>query len=99
MLLHPGPTSSKAECVLATGTCTREQHIYTYTHTQLDRSTQTDALGPHTNTDNTNGLVLLPSLAEEDLAKRLGGHHDCCLHCLTRKLQRQGKKTFHHSAR
>lgn len=70
-----------AKDVFSVDTCTEStciQHIYahihTHTHTQLAQRSHRDTEETHTNTDNnTNGFILLPSLAEQD-GGPLGSH-------------------------
>ena len=45
---------------------TYTQHTYTYKHGQTHRSARTETLRTRTNAKSTNGLVLFPSLADQD---------------------------------
>lgn len=55
-VIHPGPTSSKAEAVFPAGTCT-DIHIYMAGHTDHRHSENSDKY-------STNSLMVLLSLAE-----------------------------------
>ena len=46
--------------------------LCTYTHGWPHRSSQTDALSTHTNTNGTNSLILLSSLADQDEGPLVG---------------------------
>lgn len=70
-----GLTGGEAENVFPAGTRTQSTHMH-HTYTYTDRRLAVHVTGGHSghsqNTGSTNGLILLPSLAEQDRGPLMG---------------------------